>query len=114
MSSPKTPPHSLPLGWLSRAAKRHRSVRLIAEHAHVLQILEDHRYELAVCTTEDERSQVCEECRRQVYLAVARVLGLDSAMHGVVLASTGHFGIGMTFFLLGALAAYLAMRMGGK
>jgi hypothetical protein len=110
---PIEPPPRLPLKWLPKLAKKYVLVRVVAEHTHILKIIEDHRYLLAISKTVDEALAVVRRCNRQIALAIARVASFDGALHGAVMALQGDHAVGIAVLAIGGTLAYLLGRGGG-
>lgn len=94
---------------LKRFAERSTFARIILNHAHALQIVDDHQLMWYEATDEEERECIRARCRKQLQLAGVHVLGIDMATHGAVAMMFDPM-VGGAVLLLGAVIAYFTER----
>src|SRR6516164_6910905 len=95
--------------WLKRSADRTKVARIVLNHAHILQIVDDHQLMYYEAIDDDEREQVRARCRTQVWLAGAHAIGFDVAVHGAVGMMFDPM-LGGAVLLLGAIIAFFTDR----
>ena len=95
--------------WLKRSAERSTVARIILNHAHALQIIDDHQLLWWEAEDEEERERIRARCRKQLLLSGGHAVGFDMAVHGTVAMMFDPM-IGGAVFLLGAVITYITRR----
>ena len=113
MPRPKPSQQGLPGNWVQKLARSSIVLRTILSHSNMLQIVEDHQYLWLTATQPAERKLIVRRLCKQLALATVNFAGLETAIHGTVIAVLGDPLHGGVLIVCGALVMKLIAGKGG-